>query len=116
MRVVQEVIVSNQHSKNDIKLPFCVNFSQSMRQSGQYSNFPLSYHILSTAGGFKKIAGKGGGFEYLILIFYMPKGPLKSNIQSIGNIISFRIYDTYFHHERVIKIFFSRALLQSSSA
>ena len=24
---------------------------------------------------------------------------MKSNIQSIGDIISFRIYDTYFHHD-----------------
>ena len=57
--------------------------------------------ILSAAGVFKKITGKGGGVEYLILNFYLPKGHVKSNVQSIGDIISFRIYryDTYFHHD-----------------
>ena len=39
-------------------------------------------HILSTARGFKKIAGKGGGAEYLILNLYLPRGYVKSNIQS----------------------------------
>ena len=51
------------------------------------------------AGGFKKIAGKWGGAEYLILNFYLPMGHVKLNVQSIGDIISFRIYDTYFHHD-----------------
>ena len=45
------------------------------------------------------MAGKGGGVEYLILNFYLPMGNAKSNIQLIGDIISFRIYDTYFHHD-----------------
>ena len=54
------------------------------------------YYIVVTAGGFKKIAGKGGGVEYLILHFYFPRGHVKWNVQSIGDIISFRIYDTYF--------------------
>ena len=29
----------------------------------------------------------------------MHRGHVKSNIQSIGDIISFKIYDTYFHHD-----------------
>ena len=58
-----------------------------------------STYILSTAGGFMKFAGKGGGAEYLILNFYLLRGHVKSNVQSIGDIISFRIYDTYFHHD-----------------
>ena len=62
-----------------------------MRKSGQYSIFSLSYHILSTAGGLKKIAGKGGGVEYFIHNFYWPMGHVKSNVQSIRDIISFRI-------------------------
>ena len=57
------------------------------------------YHILSAAGGFKKIAGKGDGVEYLILNIYLPWGHVKSNVQSMGNMISFRMYDTYFHHD-----------------
>ena len=32
---------------------------------------------------------KGGGAEYLILNFYLFEGNVKSNVQSIGNIISF---------------------------
>ena len=56
-------------------------------------------YILSTAGGFKKFAGTGGGVEYVILNFYLLRGHVKSNVQSIGDIISFRIYDTYFHHD-----------------
>ena len=42
---------------------------------------------------------KRGGVEYLILNFYLPRGHVKSNIQSIGDIISFRINDTYFPHD-----------------
>ena len=56
-------------------------------------------YIFSTARGFKKIAGKGDGVEYLILNFYLPRGHVKSNVQMIGDIISFRIYYTYFHHD-----------------
>ena len=59
-----------------------------MRKPGQYSNFLLSSHIPLTARGFKDIAGKGGGVERD-----------KSNIQSIRDMISFRMYDTYFHHD-----------------
>ena len=55
--------------------------------------------MLSTAGGFEKIAGKRGGVEYLILNVYSPRGPVHWNVQSIGDIISFRIYDSYFHHD-----------------
>ena len=35
----------------------------------------------------------------MILNFYLPRGYVKSNVQSIGYIISFRIYDTCFHHD-----------------
>ena len=59
----------------------------------------MQSYILSTAGGFKKIAGKGAGVEYLILNFYLPRELVKSNVQSIVDIISFRIFDTYFHHD-----------------
>ena len=45
-----------------------------MRKSGQYTFFSLSYYILSTAGGFEKIAGKGGGVEYLILKCLLTQG------------------------------------------
>ena len=31
--------------------------------------------------------------------FLLPWGHVKSNVQSIGDIISFRMYDTYFHHD-----------------
>ena len=31
-------------------------------------------NILSTARGFKKIAGKGEGVEYLFIMFYSPRG------------------------------------------
>ena len=51
------------------------------------------------AGGFKEIAGKGGGVVYVILNFYLPRRHVKSNVQLIGDIISLRIYDTYFHHD-----------------
>ena len=51
----------------------------------------MKIDILSTAGGFKKIAGKGGGVEYLILYFYLPRGHVKLNVQTTGDIISFRI-------------------------
>ena len=60
-------------------------------------NFSLLYHILSTAGGFKKIAG--GWVEYLIQKFYLSRGHVKSNVQSICDIISFSICDTNFHHD-----------------
>ena len=30
---------------------------------------------------------------------YSPKGHVQWNVQSIGDIISFRIYDSYFHHD-----------------
>ena len=50
-------------------------------------------YILSTARGFEKIAGKGGGVEYLILIFYSPREHVQWNVQSIVDIFSFRIYD-----------------------
>ena len=53
-----------------------------MGKSGQNSNFSLSYHILSMAGGFKKIAGKGHGVEYLILNFYLPRGHVRGQGQS----------------------------------
>ena len=46
-------------------------------------------HILSTAEGFKKIAGKYGRVEYLILNFHLPREHVKSNVQSIGDTISF---------------------------
>ena len=59
----------------------------------------MTFDILSTARGFQKIAGKVGGVEYLILNFYTPKGHVQWNVQSIGDIISFRIYDSYFHHD-----------------
>ena len=59
----------------------------------------LSLDNLSTAGGFKKIAGKGGWVEYLILNSYLPRGHVKSNVQVKWDINSFRIYDTYFHHD-----------------
>ena len=62
------------------------------------NNLDSSY-ILSTAGAFEKIAGKGGGVEYLILNFYSPRGHVQWNVQSKGDIISFRIYDSYFHHD-----------------
>ena len=58
----------------------------------------LKFHILSTARRFEKIAGKGGGVEYLILNLYTPRGHVQWNVQSMGYIISFRIYDSYFHH------------------
>ena len=56
-------------------------------------------HILWNIRGFEKIAGKGGGVEYLILNFYSPRGYVQWNVQSIGDIISFRIYNSYFHHD-----------------
>ena len=59
----------------------------------------MTFDILSTARGFQKIAGKVGGVEYLILNFYTPRGHVQWNVQSIGDIISFRIYDSYFHHD-----------------
>ena len=34
----------------------------------------------------------------MTLNFYLPRGHFKSSVQSIRDIISFRIYDTYFHH------------------
>ena len=55
--------------------------------------------ILSTARRFEKIAGKGGGVEYLVLNFYSPRGHVQWNVQSIWDIISFRIYDSYFQHD-----------------
>ena len=72
-----------------------------MRKSGQtqYSNFSLSYHILLTARRFEKISGKGGGVEYLVLNLYSPRVHVKWNLQSIGDIIRFRIYVIYFHHD-----------------
>ena len=39
--------------------------------------------------------GKGGGVEYLILNFYSPRGHVQWNVQSIGDIISFSIYDLF---------------------
>ena len=48
------------------------------------ATFRLTYHILSTAGGFMKIAGKGGGVEYLILNFYLSSGYVKSNVNRYG--------------------------------
>ena len=59
----------------------------------------IEFHILSTATGFKKIAGKRGGVYNLILNFYSPGGHVQWNVQSIGDIVNFRIYDTYFHHD-----------------
>ena len=56
-------------------------------------------HILLTAGSFKKVTGKGGGVEYLILNFLFTWGHLKSNVWSKGDIICFWIYHTYFHHD-----------------
>ena len=50
--------------------------------------------ILLTARRFEKIAWKGSGVEYLILNFYSPRGHVQWNVQSIGDIISFRIYMT----------------------
>ena len=35
----------------------------------------------------------------MILNLYSPKGHVQWNVQSIGDIISFRIYDSYFHHD-----------------
>ena len=46
-----------------------------------------SAHILLTARGFKKIAGKRGGIEYLIINLDLPRGCVKSNVQSIRDII-----------------------------
>ena len=37
--------------------------------------------------------------EYLILNFYSTRGHVQWNVQSIGDIISFRIYDPYFRHD-----------------
>ena len=55
--------------------------------------------IILTARRFEKIAGKGSGVEYLILNFYSPRVHVKWNVQWIGDIIGFRIYDIYFHHD-----------------
>ena len=35
----------------------------------------------------------------MILNFYLPRGHDKSNVQLIGDITSFRIYDTYCHYD-----------------
>ena len=35
----------------------------------------------------------------MILNFYSIRGHVQWNVQSIGDIISFRIYDSYFHHD-----------------
>ena len=35
----------------------------------------------------------------MILNFYSPRGHVQWNVQSIGYKISFRIYDSYFHHD-----------------
>ena len=35
----------------------------------------------------------------LYLYSYLPRGHVKSDVQLIGDINSFRIYDTYFHHD-----------------
>ena len=35
----------------------------------------------------------------MTLKFYSPRGHVQWNVQSIGDIISFRIYDSYFHHD-----------------
>ena len=43
--------------------------------------------------------GGGGGVEYLILNFHSSRVHVQWNVQSIGDIISFRIYDSYFHHD-----------------
>ena len=51
--------------------------------------------ILSMARRFQKIAGKGGGVEYLILNFYSPWRYVEWNVPSIRDIISFRIYDLF---------------------
>ena len=40
--------------------------------------------------------GWGGIFDPK---FLLPWGHVKSNVQSIGDIINFRMYDTYFHHD-----------------
>ena len=65
------------------------------REGGWYGK--KNTHILSTARRFEKIAGKWGGVEYLILNIYSPRGHVQWNVQSIGDIISFRIYDFYFY-------------------
>ena len=57
------------------------------------------FHILATAGGFKKIARKGGGGWIFYPKFYLHRGHVKSNVQSIADIISFRTYDNCFHHD-----------------
>ena len=57
------------------------------------------YYILSTARRFEKTAGKGGGVEYLIVNLYSPRGHVQWNVQSIGDIISLRIYDSCFYHD-----------------
>ena len=67
----------------------------------------LWFHIVShqttsypfDGRGFQENRWKRGWVEYLILIFYLPREHFKSNVQSIRDIISFRIYDTYFHHD-----------------
>ena len=56
-------------------------------------------YILSTVRGFEKIAGNRDGVEYLILNFYSPRGHVQWNVQWMGDIISFRIYDSYFRHD-----------------
>ena len=58
-----------------------------------------THYILSTARRFEKIAGRGDGVEYLILNSYSYRVHVQWNVQSIGDIISFRIYDTYFYHD-----------------
>ena len=45
---------------------------------------------------FQENRWKSGGIEYLILNIYLPRGLA---VQSIRDITSFRIYDTYFHHD-----------------
>ena len=47
----------------------------------------------------RKIAGKGGVAEYLVLNVNLPGKHVKSNVESIGNITSFRTYDIYFHYD-----------------
>ena len=76
------------------------NFTLKQSEEGLFAGSQVTrtyFLILSTAGSFKKIPGKGG-VEYLILNFYLPRGHVQSNVQSTEGIISFRIYNIYFHH------------------
>ena len=55
----------------------------------------------------RKSLEKGVGLN-----IYSPRGHVQWNVQSIGDIIGFRIYDSSFHHARGLFFFFLAIFLQ----